>query len=111
MYYAIYTFFTAGVAFLSRIIELWILIIFSPFAFMSSALPILKKVSSIGWDEWVKKLVAIPLYVSSFGDPMDHVRYLLGIRETPVKAFLRGTVLCFVASLIIAGIAALIAAF
>ncbi|OGI68085.1 hypothetical protein A2738_02775 [Candidatus Nomurabacteria bacterium RIFCSPHIGHO2_01_FULL_42_15] len=66
MYYAIYTFFTAGVAFLSRIIELWILIIFSPFAFMSSALPILKKVSSIGWDEWVKKLVAIAFMAPIF---------------------------------------------
>ena len=39
----------------------------------------------------VKKLVAVPLLVSSFGDTMDHVRYLLGIRETAVKAFLRGT--------------------
>ncbi|MES3031966.1 MAG: hypothetical protein V4699_01855 [Patescibacteria group bacterium] len=66
MYYAIYTFFTAGVAFLSRIIELWILIIFSPFAFMSSTLPILAKRKYIGWDEWVKKLFEIAFMAPIF---------------------------------------------
>ena len=66
MYYAIYAFFTAGIAFLSRIIELWILTIFAPFAFMSSALPILKKVSTIGWDEWVKRLFSIAFMAPVF---------------------------------------------
>src|SRR3989338_3115796 len=55
--YAIYAFFRAGLAFLSRLIELWMLIIFSPFAFMSFAMPALKKVKYIGWGERLHKLL------------------------------------------------------
>ncbi|MFA6520120.1 MAG: hypothetical protein WCT44_00760 [Candidatus Paceibacterota bacterium] len=57
MLFAAYAFFMASIAFLSRLIELWVLIIFSPFAFMSSALPILGHVDYIGWDSWIKKLM------------------------------------------------------
>lgn len=56
MGFAAYTFFIAGFAFLSRLIELWVLIIFSPFAFMSSTIPILEKIPDIGWDDWLKRL-------------------------------------------------------
>jgi len=34
----------------------------------------------------VHKIVAVPLYVSSFSDTLDEDRYLLGIRETPSRA-------------------------
>jgi hypothetical protein len=36
----------------------------------------------------VKSIVVVPLCVSSYGDTMDQVRYLLGIREHPSEAFL-----------------------
>ncbi len=58
MLFAAYAFFVAGLCFLGRLIELWVLIIFSPFAFMSSIIPILSKVESIGWESWLKKLLS-----------------------------------------------------
>jgi hypothetical protein len=53
---AAYAFFMAGISFLSRLIELWILIIASPFAFMSSAVPGLSSVEFVGWKSWLKHL-------------------------------------------------------
>lgn len=36
----------------------------------------------------VRQIVAVPLFISSFSEVMDHNRFLLGIRETPSKEFL-----------------------
>ncbi len=58
MLFAAYVFFVAGFSFLGRLIELWILIIFSPFAFMSSTLPILSGINYIGWKNWMERLLA-----------------------------------------------------
>ena len=58
MLFAAYAFFIAGLSFLGRLIELWILIIFSPFAFMSSTLPILGHIDHVGWDAWLKRLLS-----------------------------------------------------
>jgi hypothetical protein len=63
---ATYAFFFAGFAFLSRLIELWILIIFSPFAFMSSSLPILEKVPYIGWKQWLSRLFEVAFMAPIF---------------------------------------------
>jgi len=49
MLFAAYAFFISGLAFVGRMIELWILIIFSPFAFMSFSVPFLSKTKYIGW--------------------------------------------------------------
>ena len=38
-------------------------------------------------DRGVKKLVVVPLYLSSFSDVVDEDRYLFGIREKPPAAF------------------------
>ncbi len=57
MGFAAYAFFIAGLSFVGRLVELWVLIIFSPFAFMSSTLPILSHISDVGWDSWLKKLL------------------------------------------------------
>ena len=35
----------------------------------------------------VKNVVIVPLFVSSYGDVMDQLRYLLGIREKPSETF------------------------
>ncbi len=57
MLVATYAFFIAGVSFLGRLVELWILIIFSPFAFISSIVPILSGIETIGWKEWFHRLI------------------------------------------------------
>ncbi len=57
MLFAAYSFFVTGFYFLARMIELWILIIFSPFAFMSSTLPALSGVTYLGWSAWLKRLI------------------------------------------------------
>jgi len=62
---AAWVFFASGFFFLSRLIELWILIIFSPFAFMSSTVPKLSGVSDIGWKAWLDRLIS-----SSFMAPI-----------------------------------------
>ena len=64
--YATYCFFIAGLSFLSRMIELWILIIFSPFAFMSSTIPKLAGFSYIGWEEWFKRLFKVAFMAPIF---------------------------------------------
>ncbi len=66
MFFAAYCFFVAGMSFLSRLIELWILIIFSPFAFMSFTLPKLSGIPSIGWDEWLKRLLKLSFMAPVF---------------------------------------------
>lgn len=57
MFFAAYAFFIAGLAFLGRLIEFWVLIIASPFAFMSFALPQLSGVSYVGWKDWLHRLL------------------------------------------------------
>ncbi|MFA5932113.1 MAG: hypothetical protein WC793_01920 [Candidatus Paceibacterota bacterium] len=57
MYYTVFVLWVAGFAFLVRLVELWFLIIFSPFAFMSSSVPILGGLEYIGWDSWLKRLL------------------------------------------------------
>lgn len=58
MLYAAYSFLLAGIAFVGRLIELWILIIFSPFAFMSSVVPKLSHIDGVGWESWLKRLLS-----------------------------------------------------
>jgi hypothetical protein len=57
MFFAAYAFFVAGISFVGRMIELFVLIIFSPFAFMSSTIPLLGSVEYLGWDAWFKRLL------------------------------------------------------
>ena len=66
LYFAVYAFFMAGLAFIKRLVELWILIIFSPFAFMSFAMPALKKVKYIGWDDWSHRLLSVSFMATIF---------------------------------------------
>ncbi|OGI66133.1 hypothetical protein A3A95_00235 [Candidatus Nomurabacteria bacterium RIFCSPLOWO2_01_FULL_39_18] len=66
MGYAAYCFFQVGVFFLSRLIELWVLIIFSPYAFMSSSVPVLSKSEGIGWDDWWHRLLQVSFLAPIF---------------------------------------------
>jgi hypothetical protein len=64
--FAVYAFFIAGFSFMSRLIELWILIIFSPFAFMSFTIPKLTGMDYIGWDAWLKRLLTVSFMAPIF---------------------------------------------
>lgn len=66
MGFAAYAFFVASITFISRLIELWILLVFSPFAFMSSTIPLLEKVEYIGWEQWLKRLLSVSFMAPVF---------------------------------------------
>ncbi|MFA5792012.1 MAG: hypothetical protein WC884_03175 [Candidatus Paceibacterota bacterium] len=66
MLFAAYCFFVAGISFIGRLIELFILIIFSPFAFMSSTIPLLGTIDYIGWDAWLKRLLSVSFMAPIF---------------------------------------------
>ena len=66
MFFAAYALFVSGFSFLGRLIELWILIIFSPFAFMSSTVPFLRKAEYLGWDEWFARLLKVSFMAPIF---------------------------------------------
>ncbi len=66
MLFASYAFFISAFSFLGRLIELWILIIFSPFAFMSFPVPKLSGVEGIGWSSWSKKLLEVAFMAPIF---------------------------------------------
>ena len=58
MIVATYVLFVSGFFFLGRLIELWTLIIFSPFAFMSYTVPKLSEMEELGWKSWFKRLIS-----------------------------------------------------
>lgn len=66
MFFASYCLFVAGISFVGRMIELFILIIFSPFAFMSSTVPKLAGVEYLGWDAWFKRLITVSFMAPIF---------------------------------------------
>lgn len=64
--FASYALFIASIAFMGRLIELWLCIIFSPFAFMSIAVPKLKTMEYLGWDAWQKRLLGVAFMAPIF---------------------------------------------
>ncbi|MEI6316673.1 MAG: hypothetical protein WCO65_03035 [bacterium] len=61
-----WSFFVAGFSFLGRMVELFIIVIFSPIAFVSYIVPGLKGMERLGWTDWWKRLSDVafsaPLY-------------------------------------------------
>ncbi len=57
MLFAAYSFFISGLSFVGRMVELFVVVFFSPFAFMSSSISTLEKMEYIGWDAWLKRLL------------------------------------------------------
>lgn len=78
--FASYAFFIAGLSFLGRLVELWILLIFSPFAFMSYALPVLGNIEGIGWKNWLHKLLSTAFMAPIF---MFFLYLIAMISKTP----------------------------
>jgi len=85
MLFAAYALFISALSFLGRLIELFVLIIFSPFAFMSSSLPLLGHVEYIGWDAWLKRLFAISFMAPIFMFFLYFIFLLLGPDMFTVK--------------------------
>lgn len=85
MLYAAYTFLIAGLSFLGRLIELWVLIIFSPFAFMSSVVPKLSHIEGIGWEQWLKKLLSVSFMAPIF---MFFMYLIFKLVNTPIFDFI-----------------------
>lgn len=63
---AAYSFFIVAIAFLGRLISLWIAIIFAPIAFATYVVPTLSKKKGLGWQDWSSKLIEVafsaPIY-------------------------------------------------
>ncbi|MBI2631281.1 hypothetical protein HYW73_03675 [Candidatus Nomurabacteria bacterium] len=66
MLFAAYCLFVSGFSFLGRLIELFVLIIFSPFAFMSFTVPKLASFEYLGWDAWSKNLIKVSFMAPIF---------------------------------------------
>jgi len=64
--FAAYAFFVAGISFLGRLIEFWILIIFSPVAFLSLVVPPLAHIEYLGWNDWKTRLVKVAFMAPIF---------------------------------------------
>jgi len=57
VYALTYAFLMAGLSFFGRMINLMMLMIVSPFAFVTAAVPKFKSIDTIGFDSWIKKLL------------------------------------------------------
>jgi hypothetical protein len=66
MLFASYCLLVAGLSFLGRLIELFVLIIFSPFAFMSSTVPRLEGMEYLGWKSWIQRLIDVSFMAPIF---------------------------------------------
>ena len=66
MLFAAYALFISALSFLGRLIELFILIIFSPFAFMSLTVPKFAGLDYLGWDAWLKRLLNVSFMAPIF---------------------------------------------
>lgn len=61
-----YVFFAVGLLFLARVIGLFFAMVLAPFAFASLAMPGLRKIGGIGWDEWWKNLTELAILAPIF---------------------------------------------
>ncbi|KKQ35702.1 MAG: hypothetical protein US50_C0007G0010 [Candidatus Nomurabacteria bacterium GW2011_GWB1_37_5] len=61
-------FLSVGIYFLTRVIQLWIAMIFAPFAFLSLALPekTRSKLADLGWDKWFKNMTEVAFMAPIF---------------------------------------------
>ncbi|MDP9249209.1 MAG: hypothetical protein M3M85_01715 [bacterium] len=66
MLLAAYAFLVVSFAFLGRLIELWLLLIASPFAFMSSTIHGLEGLKDWGWKAWLHRLITTAFMAPAF---------------------------------------------
>jgi hypothetical protein len=104
---AAYAFFIAGLAFIGRLIELWMLIIFSPFAFLSLSIPELASVKYFGWKEWIDRLLTVAFMAPIFMFFMLLISKLVQINilgnlasEDPSKSVTRALIIMTIPAII-----------
>lgn len=78
MLFAAYALFISALSFLGRLIELFVLIIFSPFAFMSWSLPYLEGIDYLGWKSWLSRLLKTAFMAPVFMFFLYFIFLLLG---------------------------------
>ena len=66
VYALTYAFFMTAMSFLGRMITLMMLMIISPLAFVTAAVPKFKGISTIGFDSWLKKLLEASFVAAIF---------------------------------------------
>ncbi len=91
MFFAAYALFVAGISFLGRLIELLVLIIFSPFAFMSFTVPKLASYEYIGWDAWFKRLIATSFMAPIFMFFMFFMFMLINVKPNIFQSLVTQT--------------------
>src|SRR3989344_1576430 len=62
----VYAFLVVGLSFLGRLITLIMLMIISPFAFVTFAVPKFKGINTIGFDSWIKQLFTVSFVAAIF---------------------------------------------
>ena len=82
MCFAIYALFISGLSFVGRLIELWILIIFSPFAFMSSTVSKLNDIEYLGWKSWFHRLLTVSFMAPIFMFFLYFIFLLIGSKPS-----------------------------
>ena len=78
MLFAAYALFVSGFSFLGRLIELFVLIIFAPFAFMSYVIPALSHAKYVGWGSWSERLISVAFMAPIFMFFLYFIFLLLG---------------------------------
>jgi len=63
---AAWTLFVCGFLMIGRIVGLWLVMIGSPFAFVSRVAPLLKNVEFFGWESWLKNLMSLTFLAPVF---------------------------------------------
>ncbi|MFA6257131.1 MAG: hypothetical protein WCT29_02875 [Candidatus Paceibacterota bacterium] len=85
---ASYAFLVAGFSFVGRLVELWVLIIASPFAFMSSTIHELEGIKDWGWHSWLHRLLTASFMAPAF---MFFLYFIFKLSEAGVKDMLQPT--------------------
>ncbi len=103
-----YAFLVAGLAFLVRIINLIMLMVVAPFAFVSFAVPKFRSIDTIGFDSWIKKLFESAFVAAIFIFILYIISQVLKAdifatyaTENPGGGFFRALLLVFIPAILV----------
>jgi hypothetical protein len=107
VYALIYSFFIAGLSFFGRMINLIMLMVVSPFAFVTAAVPKFKSINTIGFDSWIKKLLessfmaAIFMFILYITSQILNAQIFAGVADTSNTGVFARLVIIFVPAILI----------
>ena len=102
-----YSFLVVGLVFLGRLINLIMLMVISPFAFVSYAVPKFKSIDTIGFDSWLKKLfetafvAAVFMFILYIISQVLDADIFAGYAENKEGGFFRILLLVFLPAILI----------